>query len=147
MPLVINHSLGLSAEQQHRIADALTHLLEDEGLPADATCVTFRPTTASGATHEDPLSDLPPLISPEFRTRARRTRAELQALRDRLIETLQEHQTLSSLQARKCLGLTHCDWAPAAIRRMFRELEHQGLVVQQGVKRGTCYAWIGPKTA
>lgn len=147
MPLVITHSMGLSQAQKARIAEGILRLLDKEGIITDPAGITFAAAVTPWGPAVDLATGQPPLISPDFRTRARRTRAELTALRERLIESFQQHGTLSSLQARRQLGLTHCDWAPAALRRMFRELESQGLVVQLGLKRGTCYAWQGPKAS
>lgn len=148
MPVTILHSMRLSSEEKRRIGDALAHIFLDCGLSQTEAMVDFeQKESARIASEEHPRSAhapaLPPMISPEFKSRARRTKAELRALEHQLIEALKSNQTLSSLQARRLLGLTNCDWAPATLRRLFQDLEHRGLVVQQGLKRGTSYAWVG----
>ena len=149
MALVVIHSPRLNSDQKRRIGEALFEVLHQEGLPASQTVLLFKPETFE-PTHEDDLTpevsleSAPLPISPNFKTRARRTKTELLELKKRLIQALQANQTLTSLQARKILGLTNCDWAPSALRRFFGELEAQGMLIQQGLKRGTCYAWKGP---
>jgi len=150
MALVVVQTPRMNSGQKERIGEALFDALHQEGFAASRTIILFMPESedlaASGVVAATPLL-APPPISQNFKTRARRTKAELLEMKKRLVLALQSSQTLTSLQARKQLGLTNCDWAPAALRRFFRELEDQGLVIQQGLKRGTCYAWKGPKAS
>lgn len=89
---------------------------------------------------------LPPAeveVLDEFKTRSRRTKAELSDLKALLVSKLQLQGALSSFQAQDELGLKDCDWAPATLRRFFSELEEEGVITKQGQKRGTRYVWKG----
>lgn len=83
------------------------------------------------------------MSSEDFKTRPRRTKAELTDLKGQLVKRLQLQGALSSFQAQDELGLRDCDWAPATLRRLFSELEEEGAIVKQGQKRGTRYVWKG----
>ncbi|WP_005035257.1 hypothetical protein [Holophaga foetida] len=148
MNMVVIHTRHMRNEQKKRIEEALIAALHKEGFPAGQAVLHFELESsahpseggpAGAVDHPDPATQ----ISPEFKTRARRTNAELQALKTQIVEAMKTHGTLTSFQARKLLGLTECNWAPPALRRLFGELEDEGLVVQRGVKRNTCYVWQG----
>jgi hypothetical protein len=83
---------------------------------------------------------------PDFRTKLRRSRSELSALKAGLVKALQAQGALSSFQAQEALDLKACDWAPATLRRFFSELEEEGVIEKQGQKRGTRYVWKGIAT-
>ena len=80
---------------------------------------------------------------PDFKSKLRRSKVELTALKAQLVKTLQLQGALSSFQAQEELGLKTCEWAPATLRRFFSELEDEGVILKQGQKRGTRYVWRG----
>jgi hypothetical protein len=120
-------------------------ILLDGGLLFEAKAV--RPPAEAPAPPPPPVAVQPPAAEeeplPDFRTKVRRNRAELQALKARLVAILQARGALSSFQAQEELGLKSCEWAPATLRRFFSELEEEGMIVKQGQKRGTRYVWKG----
>ncbi len=167
MPLVIIQASQLSAEQKKRIGDRVVESLHSEGVPASSVVVLFQPDKSDvyldgGLVHElkvavpvafTPQSDAAPrersVVQPvgaDFRGKARRNRQELGDIRRQLIAALEDQGGLSSFQAQEALGLKDCDWAPATLRRLFGELEEEGLILKQGQKRGTRYVWKGLAT-
>ena len=167
MPLVIIQASQLSAEQKKRIGDRVVESLHSEGVPASSVVVLFQPDKSDvyldgGLVHElkvaapvafAPQSDAAPRERPvvqpagdDFRAKVRRNRQELGDLRRQLIAALENQGGLSSFQAQEALGLKDCDWAPATLRRLFGELEEEGLILKQGQKRGTRYVWKGLAT-
>lgn len=167
MPLVIIQASQLSAEQKKRIGDRVVESLHSEGVPASSVVVLFQPDKSDvyldgGLVHElkvaapmafAPQSDAAPreraAVQPtgdDFRAKARRNRQELGDIRRQLIAALEDQGGLSSFQAQEALGLKDCDWAPATLRRLFGELEEEGLILKQGQKRGTRYVWKGLAT-
>lgn len=167
MPLVIIQTLPLSAEQKKRIGDRVVESLHGEGVPASSVVVLFQPDKSDvyldgGLVHEvhteapaprpfsyDPSPrEIPPaqIIGNDFKQKNRRNRQELSDLRKQLTSALEAQGGLSSFQAQEALGLKECDWAPATLRRLFGELEAEGLIVKQGQKRGTRYVWKGRVT-
>ena len=54
-----------------------------------------------------------PEPAPAFKTKARRSKPELEDLKGKLIKALQEKGSLSSFEAQVALDLKECDWAPA----------------------------------
>lgn len=169
MPLVIIQASSLSAEQKKRIGDRVVDSLHSEGVPASSVVVLFQPDKSDvyldgGLVHELRVAEVaPPSLSAsfevaprtlpaapvtgsDFRVKARRNRQELGDLRKQLVAALEGQGGLSSFQAQEALGLKDCDWAPATLRRLFAELEEEGLIQKQGQKRGTRYVWKGLAT-
>lgn len=148
MTLVVVHTHPIESDQKRRIEAALISVLQKEGFPTSQAMLLFQEEAPDPPETEEnrapsPRFDPSTGISPDFKTRARRTMAELAALKLQLVDLLKANGTLTSFQARQVLGLTQCNWAPPALRRIFSELERQGLVTQQGCKRNTRYAWKG----
>jgi hypothetical protein len=164
MSLVIIQSPALSASQKKRIGDRIIESLHSEGIPASSVVILFQPDRSDiyldgGLVHEltvapaadpAPLREAAPRFVPapqvsaeDYKTKVRRTRQELGELRGRLVALLEGQGGLSSFKAQDELGLKDCDWAPATLRRLFGELEEEGLIVKQGQKRGTRYVWKG----
>lgn len=164
MPLVIIQTPPLSALQKKRIGDRVVESLHSEGVPASSVVVLFQPdnsdvfldgglvyevSEAAPAAHraapepEARAFHASPASVEEYKGKARRTRQELAELRKRLVTLLEDQGGLSSFKAQEDLGLKDCDWAPATLRRLFGELEEEGLIVKQGQKRGTRYVWKG----
>lgn len=167
MPLVIIQTSPLSSAQKKRIGDRVIESLHGEGVPASSVVILFQSDKSDiyldgGLVHE--VSSVPPpdarpipeaapqhayafqAAADDFRTKVRRNRQELGDLRERLISLLENQSTVSSFEAQEKLGLKDCDWAPATLRRLFGELEAEGLLVKQGQKRGTRYVWNGGST-
>ena len=168
MPLITIQGARLTSEQKKRIGERIIDAFHREGIPANSVVVVVQ-RGALDLLFEDgflveaepeplagPVAILPPGPAPvvasdppvpeaaeNFKTRARRTKAELVDLKARLIQKLQLQGALSSFQAQEELGLKDCDWAPATLRRFFTELEEEGVITKQGQKRGTRYVWKG----
>jgi hypothetical protein len=160
MPLVTIQATRLSTDQKKRIGDHVIEAFHREGIPASSVVVLYSHEDLDilldgGYLIESTLDPQPSLPKPatsapavaeapeEFKTRSRRTKAELSELKALLVSKLQLQGALSSFQAQTELGLKDCDWAPATLRRFFSELEEEGVIIKQGQKRGTRYVWKG----
>jgi predicted transcriptional regulator len=162
MPLVIIQANRLSADQKKRIGERIIDSFHREGIPASSVVVLYQRENADillegGLLIESGNSAMPAAFDPEpnpsisqepelgeeLKTRSRRTKTELGDLKAQLVKKLQMQGALSSFQAQEELGLKDCDWAPATLRRLFGELEEEGVIVKQGQKRGTRYVWKG----
>jgi hypothetical protein len=162
MPLVTIQATRLSADQKKRIGDRVIEAFHREGISASSVVVLFGredldilldggyliESTQSPQPPPPPARGLPAEpeeaeVADEFKTRSRRTRAELTELKAQLVSKLQLQGALSSFQAQDELGLKDCEWAPATLRRFFSELEDEGVITKQGQKRGTRYVWKG----
>ncbi len=164
MPLVIIQTSPLSAAAKQRIGDRIIESLHGEGVPASSVVILFQADLSDvyldgGLVHE--LNAAPAAVSrpvfqaapgevtgfpppgEAYKNKVRRNRQELGDLRKRLVAVLEDQGGLSSFQAQEELGLKDCDWAPATLRRLFGELEQEGLILKQGQKRGTRYVWAG----
>jgi len=164
MPLVIIQASDLSAEQKKRVGDRIMEAFHREGIHASSVVILFKredadilldggllieaassgaPVPAARVVSSYAPSAEPAPVSEDFKTRPRRTKAELVDLKGQLVKRLQLQGALSSFQAQDDLGLRDCEWAPATLRRIFSELEEEGAIVKQGQKRGTRYVWKG----
>ena len=173
MAIVLIQAPPLSADQKRRIGDRIVGALHQEGIPAAATVVLFKPEDTDiymdgGLLHEVPAAEppvatpaAPPASAPKLsesgdpvnapvsflpsapRPKGRRNKVELAELKEKLITALQADGALSSFEAQARLGLKDDDGAPATLRRFFSELEEAGLIIKQGQKRGTRYVWKG----
>jgi len=162
MPLIHIKCGPLSRDQKKRIGGRIIDAFHDEGVPASSVIVLFGKEDTDlllegGLLFEAPEAEpVAPPSGPRFvppeppedpeddaRGRARRSKGELQSLKQKLISTLQAKGALSSFEAQDQLDLKNCDWAPATLRRFFSELEDEGVVLKQGQKRGTRYVWKG----
>jgi len=161
MAMVIIESPSLTSEQKNRIGERVITALQQEGLAPGSVVVIFRPERgdiyldgllvqvqdAAPAPVPAPPAAKAPAASPEpvpaFRTKARRSKPELEDLKEQLMKALQDKGSLSSFEAQVALDLKECDWAPATLRRLFTDLEETRLIVKNGQKRGTRYIWKG----
>lgn len=171
MAIVLIQAPPLSADQKRRIGDKILGALHQEGIPAAATVVLFKPEDTDiymdgGLLHEvpaaeprvfapaapaapkpsesgDPVSAPVTFLPSTPRPKGRRNKVELSELKEKLITALQTDGALSSFEAQARLGLKDDDGAPATLRRFFSELEEAGLILKQGQKRGTRYVWKG----
>ena len=168
MAVVMIQTPPLSREQKHRIGERVLVALQQEGIAPTGVAVLFQPEVhdlyldgalfEAGARKETPQEAAPaapapgraPEPVPAFETAApalkaegRRTKGQLQDLKQRLIQKLQLAGSLSSFEAQEALGLKDFDWAPGTLRRLFTDLEEEHLITRTGQKRGTRYQWKG----
>jgi hypothetical protein len=161
MAIVIIQSPNLSPDQKSRIGERVITALQNEGVSPGTVVVLFRPergdiyldgmliqAQASAGTPPPPPSAPKaapaPVAEPAtFKSKARRSKPELEDLKKKLTGILHDKGSLSSFEAQVALDLKDCDWAPATLRRLFTDLEEEQLIVKSGQKRGTRYAWKG----
>lgn len=161
MAMVVIESPNLSSDQKARIGERVITALQHEGMAPGSIVVLFRPERGDiyldglliQAQVSAPVVSSPapapkaiaaaPESAPAFKTKARRSKPELEGLKEQLMGALQQKGSLSSFEAQGELGLKECDWAPATLRRLFTELEETRLIVKNGQKRGTRYVWKG----
>ena len=161
MTMVIIESPSLTPEQKSRIGERVITTLQQEGLAPGSVVVMFQPergdiyvdgllvqtqTAAPAAVSAAPVARAAaasPEPAPAFRTKARRSKPELEDLKAQLMQALKDKGSLSSFEAQVALDLKECDWAPATLRRLFTDLEETKLIVKNGQKRGTRYVWKG----
>jgi hypothetical protein len=163
MAIVIIESPSLSSDQKTRIGERVITALQHEGIAPGSVIVLFQPergdiyldgllvqsqAAASLPAPAAPVVKAPAPIpveesAPAFKTKARRSKPELDELKQKLVSALQDKGSLSSFEAQVALDLKECDWAPATLRRLFTELEEARHIVKSGQKRGTRYVWKG----
>jgi hypothetical protein len=161
MAIVVIESPRLSADQKNRIGERVITALQQEGMAPGSVVVLFQPErgdiyldglliqTQAAAPASIPVTPAPkapapaPEPAPAFKTKARRSKPELEDLKGQLMRALQDRGSLSSFEAQVALDLKECDWAPATLRRLFTDLEETRLIVKNGQKRGTRYVWKG----
>lgn len=163
MAVVIIESPQLSSEQKSRIGERIITALQQEGMTPGSVVVLFHPERGdiyldgllvqaqAAAPASSPVAPSPkpaatapaPDPTPAFKTKARRSKPELEDMKQDLINALQDRGSLSSFEAQVALNLKDCDWAPATLRRLFTELEDAKMIVKSGQKRGTRYVWKG----
>lgn len=162
MAVVVIESPNLSADQKARIGERVITALQHEGMAPGSIVVLFRPErgdmyldgllvqiqTPAPASTPVALPKVPapspaPTPAPAFKTKARRSKPELEDMKKQLMSALQDKGSLSSFEAQVALDLKECDWAPATLRRLFTELEEAKLISKNGQKRGTRYVWKG----
>ena len=161
MAVIVIESPDLSSDQKTRIGERVITALQQEGIAPGSVVVLFRPER--GDIYLDGLlvqaqADIPGPVpvaqkpkatappqepAPAFKTKARRSKPELEDMKKQLMRALQDKGSLSSFEAQVALDLKECDWAPATLRRLFTELEETKLIVKNGQKRGTRYVWKG----
>lgn len=156
---------ALSGEQKKRLGDRILYALQQEGIAPGSVVLRYeleqgdlymdgtlveapRPAAAPAPTFslaapraEEPAPARRAEAAPDFKSKARRNKKELESLKDQLIDLLKRDGSLSSFDAQDKLHLKDCDWAPNTLRRLFSELIEVGLVRKEGEKRGTRYHW------
>jgi hypothetical protein len=166
MAVVVIESPTLSADQKARIGERVITALQHEGMAPGSIVVLFRPErgdiyldglliqgqapTPLSSPVAAPKAPAPAPASapaPAFKTKARRSKPELEEMKKQLMKALQDQGSLSSFEAQVALELKECDWAPATLRRLFTELEEAKLIAKNGQKRGTRYVWKGGPSA
>jgi len=162
MAIVVIESPTLSSDQKSRIGDRVIQALQQEGMAPGSIVVLFRQERGDlyldGGLVKTELADadLAPVAAPrttkavpaeEVKPSTRRSKPELEDLKNKLMVALKGKGSLSSFEAQGALGLKECDWAPATLRRLFTELEEAQLISKSGQKRGTRYVWGGDAEA
>lgn len=161
MSLVIIQTPSLSSDQKKRIGDRIVETLHGEGIPASSVVVLFQADQSDvyldgGLVHEINTSEAPVHRALQAESRpaflphpvvevgkGRMKKTDFSDLKMRLAGLLETQGGLSSFEAQVNLGLRDTEGAPAALRRVFAELEADGLISKQGQKRGTRYVWKG----
>jgi hypothetical protein len=162
MAVVVIESPNLSPDQKSRIGERVITALQQEGMAPGSIVVLFRPergdiyvdgllvqtqvptpVASPVAVPKSPAPVPAPAAAPAFKTKARRSKPELEVMKQQLMNALQDKGSLSSFEAQVALDLKECDWAPATLRRLFTELEEAKLIAKNGQKRGTRYVWKG----
>ncbi len=166
MAVVTIKSPNLSSDQKSRIGERIITALQNEGLAPGSVVVFFQAergdmyldgllveaqNTPATTQPQAPAPKAPAAApttesTPAFKTKARRSKPELEDLKNKLSQALQDKGSLSSFEAQEALGLKECDWAPATLRRLFTELEESEQIAKSGQKRGTRYVWKGVPT-
>lgn len=166
MAVIVIESPNLSADQKARIGERVITALQHEGMAPGSIVVLFRPErgdiyldgllvqtqapapVAAPAAAPKPAAPASPAApAPAFKTKARRSKPELEDMKQQLMKALQDKGSLSSFEAQEALELKECDWAPATLRRLFTDLEEAKLILKSGQKRGTRYVWKGAASA
>lgn len=165
MAMVIIESSNFTADQKTRIGERIITTLQQEGIAPGSVVVLFQPERSDiyldglfvpvQAEAPAPVPAIPapraaaPVqeAAPAFKTKARRSKPELEDMKGQLMRALQDKGSLSSFEAQVALDLKDCEWAPATLRRLFTELEETKLIVKNGQKRGTRYVWKGIASA
>ena len=165
MAIVTIQAPALSEAQKKRVGERVLDSLHREGVPASSVVVLFR--------HEDtdvfldggllfeakpqqyhpapappaPVSVVVPKPALTFPSKPvtviRKAIPEYSEVKEKVRSMLLDHGGLSSFQAQSGLDLKGCDGASAMLRRVFAELEDEGIVEKQGQKRGTRYVLKG----
>jgi hypothetical protein len=161
MAIVIIETPSLTSEQKSRIGERIITALQHEGMAPGSVIVLFQPERGDMyldglLVQAQPIPAAPVQAAPApkavvpspeptdtFKTKPRRSKPELEDMKNQLMLALQDKGSLSSFEAQVALGLKECDWAPATLRRLFTELEETKLIVKNGQKRGTRYVWKG----
>ncbi|HJV21964.1 MAG TPA: hypothetical protein VJ570_04675 [Holophagaceae bacterium] len=153
----------LTKEQKKSLGNGILYELQKAGIAPASTVVIFKPLTEDvymdSLLVEAPAAPAPVaapalVVTPVFeaalpptsaaaRKGARLNKADKQDLRGKLLTELRTRGSLSSFEAQEALGLKDQDGAPATLRRLFSDLEEEGIIGKTGQKRGTRYVLKG----
>lgn len=168
MAIVTLETPTLSSEAKKRLGDRILHALQLEGIAPATTVMMFRTVTddlyMDGLLVEaEPVRSTPALAAPVFTLAAapapvaapapeapaakggRKKKSEVEASRDLLRALLTERRSVNSFEAQKAFEKANLDCTPTLLRRLFQEMESQGLVTRTGMKRGTRYVLRVPE--
>jgi len=167
MPIVTIQASALTNVQKKRIGERVLDSLHREGIPASSIVVLFRhedtdifldggllfdvkphhqaaQATAPVLANAMPAKSAPTTFVREpTATVMRKPIPEYSEVKEKVRSMLLDHGGLSSFQAQNGLDLKGYDGASAILRRVFAELESEGIVEKQGQKRGTRYVLKG----
>jgi hypothetical protein len=172
MAIVTIQASALNNAQKKRVGERVLDSLHREGIPASSIVVLFRnedtdifldggllfearPQIQAGASAAPaavitPQAKPTPTITKEpviTKTIVRKPIPEYSEVKEKVRSMLLDHGGLSSFQAQSGLDLKGYDGASAMLRRVFAELEAEGIVEKQGQKRGTRYVLKGITSA
>ena len=152
---------SLTRDQKKKLGNEILFALQNLGIPPASTILVYKPLVEDvfmdGLLVEAPApaqpalpaalpvvfeAALPPAPEPP-RKGGRLKKSEKEDLRSQLLNELRNRGSLSSFEAQEALGLKEQDGAPATLRRLFSELEEEGLILKTGQKRGTRYTLKG----
>lgn len=153
----------LTKEQKKSLGNGILYELQKAGISPASTVVIFKPLIEDvymdSLLVEAPAAHLPAaspslVVVPAFeaalpptsmaaKKAARLNKADKQDLRGKLVDELRKKGSLSSFEAQEALGLKDQDGAPATLRRLFSDLEEEGIIGKTGQKRGTRYVLKG----
>jgi hypothetical protein len=161
----------LSPEAKKRLGDRILHALQLEGVPPATTVLMFRPVADDlyidgllvEAEPERPApsaplfsltaSAMPPIQAPIVPASmsalskgkpGRKVKTSIEASRDLLKSLLMERRSINSFEAQKAFEKADMECTPALLRKLFNEMEEEGIVLRTGMKRGTRYIQKGP---
>lgn len=163
MAIVTLQLPALTKEQKKKLGDGILYELQKAGIAPASTVVIFKPLVEDlyldsllvEAPAAQPLPAPAPLvITPVFEAAlppaaagpkkgGRLNKADKQDLRGKLLHELRTRGSLSSFEAQEALELKDQDGAPATLRRLFSDLEAEGIIGKTGQKRGTRYVLKG----
>lgn len=153
----------LTKEQKKSLGNGILYELQKVGVSPASTVVIFKPliedvymdsllveapvaqvAAPAAALVVTPVFEaaLPP-TSAAAKKGGRLNKADKQDLRGKLVDELRKKGSLSSFEAQEALGLKDQDGAPATLRRLFSDLEEEGIIGKTGQKRGTRYVLKG----
>ncbi|MDR0499257.1 MAG: hypothetical protein LBH03_05950 [Holophagales bacterium] len=175
MAIVTIQASALSNAQKKRVGERVLDSLHREGIPASSIVVLFRnedtdifldggllfetkphvqAVSVTASAPVSPVSAAPAKAAPTFTkepavttTVVRKPIPEYLEVKEKVRSMLLDHGGLSSFQAQSGLDLKGYDGASAMLRRVFAELEAEGIVEKQGQKRGTRYVLKGITSA
>lgn len=153
----------LTKEQKKSLGNGILYELQKVGVSPASTVVMFKPLTEDvymdSLLVEAPVAHAPApapavVVAPVFEAAlppasaaakkgGRLNKADKQDLRGKLVDELRRKGSLSSFEAQEALGLKDQDGAPATLRRLFSDLEEEGIIGKTGQKRGTRYVLKG----
>ncbi len=162
----------LSPEAKKRLGDRILHALQLEGVPPATTVLMFRPIADDlyidglliEAEPERPAPSAPlfsltasaappiqaPIVSSMTSSMAKgkpgrsKVKSSIEASRDLLKSLLMERRSINSFEAQKAFEKADMECTPALLRKLFNEMEEEGIVLRTGMKRGTRYIQKGP---
>ena len=152
---------SLTRDQKKKLGNEILFALQNMGIAPASTILVFKPLIEDvfmdGLLVEAPAPVAAPIPAPVAvtfeaalppapeapRKGGRLKKSEKDDLRSQLLNELRNRGSLSSFEAQEALGMKDQDGSPATLRRLFSELEEEGLILKTGQKRGTRYTLKG----
>ncbi|MCL1908215.1 MAG: hypothetical protein FWG12_02460 [Holophagaceae bacterium] len=176
MAIITIQTPPLNNIQKKRIGGKLLDSLHAEGVPASSVIVLFKPedsdvyldggllieakphspapassttitTVAKPAPYSLSRDRQAPSSPPQPSPQPKRVAPEYSEVKERVRKMLMDSGGISSFQAQSGLALKGFDGASALLRRVFADLEAEGIIEKQGQKRGTRYVLKGITSA
>lgn len=154
MAFVLVSTRPLNAIEKRRLGDRILYALQAEGIKPGDTVIQYEreegTTYVDGVIHEVEHQPEPQNAqsapSDDWKTRSRRTKAQLDELKFKVRELIRRDKAVSSFHLQDKLGLKDADWAANTLRRITKELLASGDIIVTGQKRGTKYHWAGDES-